>query len=480
MSTRFLNFRRKLRSFWNKGQYLVVILLVVLVAFGAWHCFKHLPMFERVRYAMDVYRDKPIAAYDVYMNDDLLGTVENYEDVATAWNNAIRRVNTGVITYKIDADYTVKPTVKAPSELQSQLELQNNIKFYLHDLMKDYTNSAIALTIGGRPAILKDMDTVYMVFTELGRSVFEGTEHTVQCIGFKNGQPIYLLDDATQPYVYDGVLPLEEESGKTLIGPAINEEITLQTLYVMPEDIISKEEALALFEGVSVCRAYRVIHKVDVALEPTFVDSSALDIGQTSLLSAGTPAKVLRDDIIYYTVSGSKETAVNTTTQSEQTVKNGIAPVYYQGTRVPVAFIWPVSNFVITSYYGYRAEFGSFHSGLDLAGRKYSYVRAAADGVVTRAGRYTNMGNVIVINHGNGFATWYAHNAGGATIDDWTTTADLNDEANGYGLLVHVGDYVYQGQIIAYMGSSGFSTGPHCHFEITYNGRNVNPLDYLP
>lgn len=480
MSNSMHKLRRTLRSFWNWAQYLLTILLVVGIGVGAWHCIENLPMFENVRYTLNVYEDKPIAAYEVYMNDELLGTVEKYDDVATAWSNAIRRVNTGAITYKIDADYTVMPTSKAPSELQSSLELQNNIKFYLHNLMKDYTNAAISLTIGGRLVILKDMEAVYTVFTSLGQSVFEGTEHTTQCIGFQNGQPLYLLDSAAQPYTYDGILPLEEESGKTLIGSAINEEINIQTLYVMPEDIMSVEEALAVFADVSVCRAYRVIHKVDVALEPTYVDSSALDIGQTAVASPGVPAMVLRDDIIYYAVSGEKETAVNTTTQSEQTVKNGIAPIYYQGTRVPVAFIWPVTNFVITSYYGYRAEFGSFHSGLDLAGRKYTYVRAAADGVVTRAGRYTNMGNVIIINHGNGFSTWYAHNAGGATEDAWTTSIDWADEANGYGLLVKVGDYVYQGQIIAYMGSTGFSTGPHCHFEITFNGRNVNPLDYMP
>lgn len=124
-------------------------------------------------------------------------------------------------------------------------------------------------------------------------------------------------------------------------------------------------------------------------------------------------------------------------------------------------FIWPVSG-PITDYFGPResptAGASSNHMGIDI-GCSYGVPIVAADsGTVTVAEWGESGGNYVMIDHGNGFVTMYLHNSS---------------------LAVSVGDVVSQGQTIAYAGSTGYSTGTHCHFSVFLNGSYVNPLDYL-
>lgn len=123
--------------------------------------------------------------------------------------------------------------------------------------------------------------------------------------------------------------------------------------------------------------------------------------------------------------------------------------------------IWPISG-PITSEFGWRTHpiFGNarFHSGLDIGGDYGMPIHAAASGVVIESGWIGGYGNTIMIEHGNGIVTLYGHNES---------------------LAVGVGQQVNQGDVIAYCGSTGNSTGPHCHFEVRLNGEPVSPWDYL-
>ncbi len=122
----------------------------------------------------------------------------------------------------------------------------------------------------------------------------------------------------------------------------------------------------------------------------------------------------------------------------------------------------PVTRGWLSSYFGRRTDPFTgrrvHHSGVDFAGRLGSDVVAVAAGVVTFSGKRSGYGNLVEINHGNGYATRYGHN--------------LEN-------LVQVGQTVKKGQVIARMGSTGRSTGPHVHFEVLYNGRAVNPKKYV-
>lgn len=125
--------------------------------------------------------------------------------------------------------------------------------------------------------------------------------------------------------------------------------------------------------------------------------------------------------------------------------------------------MWPVTGRYITSPYGWRTHpiYGSqrFHSGLDIAADYNDPVVAADNGVVISAGWISGYGYTVILDHGGGLTTLYAHN---------------NE------LRVSQGQKVSKGQLIALVGSTGNSTGPHCHFEVRINGETTQPLDYLP
>jgi len=120
-------------------------------------------------------------------------------------------------------------------------------------------------------------------------------------------------------------------------------------------------------------------------------------------------------------------------------------------------FIWPVPYHAISSPFGPR--WGSFHEGIDLPCPVGTPVKAGDGGTVYFAGYQGARGNVVMIDHQNGMTSYYEHNSV---------------------LLVKAGDKVYKGQEIALSGSTGHSTGPHCHFQINVNGTPVNPVPYLP
>ena len=120
-----------------------------------------------------------------------------------------------------------------------------------------------------------------------------------------------------------------------------------------------------------------------------------------------------------------------------------------------ISLIKPISG-TITSRYGGR--WGSVHTGLDIATSSGTSIKAAAGGTVSYAGWKGSYGNLVVISHGNGIQTYYAHCSS---------------------LLVSAGQSVSQGQVIARVGSTGNSTGPHLHFEIRKNGTTLNPQNYV-
>ena len=122
----------------------------------------------------------------------------------------------------------------------------------------------------------------------------------------------------------------------------------------------------------------------------------------------------------------------------------------------------PVEEGWLSSRYGKRSDpftgKQDFHKGLDFAGKKGADVLAVGDGVVSWSGKRSGYGNLVEINHGNGYVTRYGHNQRH---------------------LVEVGDTVKKGQQVAMMGSSGRSTGPHVHFEVLRNGKRVDPAKYI-
>lgn len=126
------------------------------------------------------------------------------------------------------------------------------------------------------------------------------------------------------------------------------------------------------------------------------------------------------------------------------------------------SYIWPC-NGVITSPFGWRTHpiFGTtkYHSGLDIGVDYGTPILATNSGTVIYSGWLGGYGNAVMLDHGGGLVSLYAH----------------NDSLN-----VYEGQYVNRGTCIAYAGSTGYSTGPHCHFEMRLHGEVVDPMGYLP
>lgn len=124
--------------------------------------------------------------------------------------------------------------------------------------------------------------------------------------------------------------------------------------------------------------------------------------------------------------------------------------------------IWPVVG-PISSYYGYRTSPGgigsTFHEGVDIAGDYGTPISATAAGTVTQAGWVGGYGYLVEVKHADGIVTRYGHNSA---------------------VLVYEGQHVDQGSMIALMGSTGNSTGPHCHYEVRIHGEAVDPMYFLP
>lgn len=122
---------------------------------------------------------------------------------------------------------------------------------------------------------------------------------------------------------------------------------------------------------------------------------------------------------------------------------------------------WPVNGW-LSSKYGYRTHpirgGRDFHTGVDISANPGSEIKATADGIVSFSGWSGANGRLIAVEHGFGFRSFYAHN-----------------KKN----MVKVGDVVQRGDLLAYIGSTGSSTGPHVHYEVWKSGKAVNPKAYL-
>ena len=134
---------------------------------------------------------------------------------------------------------------------------------------------------------------------------------------------------------------------------------------------------------------------------------------------------------------------------------------YKYGSAPSGKFAWPVAGRLISSYgnrYHPILGYNRFHAGIDLAAGYGTLVKAADGGQVVQAGYFGGYGYSIMVYHGGGFATWYAH------------LSSIN---------VAMGQMVQRGQVIGLVGSTGLATGPHLHFEVRINGAPQNPLAYL-
>jgi murein DD-endopeptidase MepM/ murein hydrolase activator NlpD len=236
----------------------------------------------------------------------------------------------------------------------------------------------------------------------------------------------------------------------------LNPDVIVNQLWV-DQELVIQQEVPRLSVRVLTSETYEEVIPSPVE----YIETADLYVGETKIQQQGEDGLARINAQVTYVNNVELDREI---LQSE-TIKDATTTYTYTGTTPrPVTasngyFIWPVRG-TITSNFGGRNLWGSydFHLGLDIAVPYGTGIKAADGGTVIKAGWSGSYGNLVAIRHDNGIVTYYGHNSS---------------------LLVSVGDKVYQGQIIARAGSTGNSSGNHCHFEVRVNNTSVNPRNYL-
>ncbi len=279
----------------------------------------------------------------------------------------------------------------------------------------------------------------------------------------------YGADKGTQETVITPALEIKE---KELI---LAEDDPVPVSATEAADSIIKEnsESTPLF---NVAVGVNGICNVSIPYETEVVEDDDLEIGKTKIKREGeNGTKLIFGNTLF--INGTYKTS---TLLASKTIKEPVSKIIYKGTKKETSssssgsgstqssgkatgsLSWPLpSSHYVVSEFEYRngpIKGYELHLGLDIVGSYGAPVKAADGGKVVTAGWHNSYGYQVVIDHGNGLKTRYAHNSS---------------------LAVSVGDRVSKGQTISYVGSTGDSIANHLHFEVLKNGTNVNPRSYL-
>ena len=280
-------------------------------------------------------------------------------------------------------------------------------------------------------------------------------------------------------YPVESIKPFEEIAGVLTSETEAEQYYTVETgdapLSIAKKNNIPYSELKAStskpFLGVKVTKTQT--YKESIPYESTTVETNSLSKGKKKVDVAGENGeKEIKAEVTYVNGLETGRTVLDT-----RVVKKPVNEKVLLGTKTYVSrgngytssastsgsskpttpsgsFRWPVDGgYVSCPYHGYYN-----HTGMDIAVPAGTAVRASDSGQVTFAGWRYDYGYYVIIDHGNGFTTLYAHNSA---------------------LAVSKGQYVAQGQQIAYAGRTGNATGNHCHFEVRYKGVLQNPANYI-
>lgn len=353
--------------------------------------------------------------YEVYVNGNSIGIAETREEV-TAVVDAINNELISVYTEHdvINPDIQLRAMYVSSEKLLSSNELYDSIASN-----SDKMKNAVALAIDGK-------EYIYLENTESARACLELAS---SFLGQEGG----------------------ESSIIELVG--FNEKKAPEAKIMTPEDgaeYLTSNNLLTVFTTM--------ITTSDKEYDPGYVDVTDETLYEGVRIKTTHP---VMGRTVVTTETGYVNGVAVTEKVSEETVDMGTPGTITIGTKTRPAGVG-TGNFILPTTArltsGFGSRWGRTHYGLDLAASVGTAIYASDYGRVTTAEYKDSFGYLIVIDHGNGYETYYAHNSE---------------------LLVSVGDVVPQGYQIAKMGSTGRSTGSHCHFEIHYNGVALDPADYV-
>ena len=407
-----------------------------------------------------------------------LGTVASEAEAQAAFLSVERSISDA-----IGSDYTVEPSrvsyttgltfrsaVVDESELEEVLNsaLRAGVVEHGYALYVDNTFIGATQTEGALEELLEQVAIPYRNENTVSIDYVESTEIRecdLPVEDFTNLADVALLLNSTKA----GEVTYTVEAGDVWSVIAQDHNLTNdELLHLNPGydiDRLSIGDELTISNAVPylTVRATQMEYYVaEIPYEIEYVDDNTMWEGDTRTITKGQYGAA--DTVARVTYEGLEEIERNIESQTVTT--QPVTEVQARGTMerpswAPTgSFRWPTSG-NITSKYGYRSIFGgrSFHGGIDIANSYGTDIVAADGGEVIYAGWMSGYGYLVQIDHQNGYVTYYGHNSS---------------------LEVKVGDKVFKGQHIAEMGSTGRSTGNHCHFEVRLNGERQNPMNYLP
>lgn len=416
-------------------------------------------------------------SYAVYVDGESVGTVDSRDTVAAAISS-VEESSRSLLGY----DYTVDNdiTYRVGFSLRSSLDGEDVFEdyFFSHlDSGEDEGLRQYEVIVGGQfvgvidsksafNAILQDIRNVYVnentvtaeFVEEIQLNPVLASGHVVDADEMRR-----LLTESTS-----GETTYTVVQGDTFGGIAYRNDMSVSELKALNPDVNINKLSIGqvlnvreLIPRLSVRTTERATYLEAIECPVVTRDDDSIYVGSSKIIVKGVEGQAeVTADITRVNGVEKGRTVVEYTTLSEPTTTiKAVGTKPKPKTASNGYYIWPCSG-KISSYFGYRKIFGSrsYHSGIDIAGSYGASVKAADGGKVTFAGYKGAYGYLVIITHDNGTQTYYGHNSS---------------------LLVSAGQRVYQGQVIAKMGSTGRSTGNHCHFEVRIGGSAVNPLNYL-
>ena len=413
-------------------------------------------------------------SYVVTVDGTDLGLVRNQAIFTQAMDRVEDRASE-ILGYEYQMEHTVSytPALSERSELTPVADFENYLFDQISEITQGYVLTVDGQTVGAATdraaldTLLEELSAPYVNENTVSVSYTKAVHITKEYFPSDTQQDTAAMM-ATLTANTNGQTTYEVQKGDTFMALAFDNGMTMSEMEALNPDvdvdrlyigqILNIKEEIP-FLGVQTVDALTYTEEIECPVRE--VEDDSMYQGESKVLDAGVPGEALvTADVTYVNGVERERNVTSTTTIREATEKVIAVGTKERPTWYPTGnYIWPVYG-TITSRFGYRYIFGSYsyHSGLDIAVPYGTSVKASDGGTVTFAGYKGSYGYLVIIDHGNGEQTYYGHNSQ---------------------LLVSAGDKVYQGQVIAKAGSTGRSTGSHCHFEIRINGTSVNPSAYL-
>ncbi len=414
-------------------------------------------------------------AFNVYLGEDKIGVVRSEEDVSEVVNNLQKELsNTYNMEVVLQKDIEFEETNVKDNLITPNDEIKSEIKSKMSFLVQGYALKVDGVEVGALAkkeeveALIEKIKEPYQLsqgegikFKEI--KILENIEIV------KKEMPINEIGNEEK--IYNHLLTSSEEIkihevevGESLWTIAIIYGLDVDDLIKANPDkdpsriqIGDQIKLLVPKTMITVATVAEVEYTEEIKFESEIEYNNSMYANEkkTKVKGESGLAKILANEIKHNGIVVEKEVL------KEEILESPIDEIVVKGTKeVPKtaatgAFLMPTRG-RISSRYGMRN--GSMHRGLDIAASTGTAIKAADGGKVVFAGYRGAYGNLVEIDHGNGFKTRYAHCSK---------------------ILVKPGDKVYKGQHIANIGNTGRSTGPHLHLEILKNGVNQNPSNYV-